>query len=164
MRRVAVPKRVPKLFRGRPSSNGAAKEDTSWAFASSNASHSSKAGAAPPADPERIVDLTRRRDQLIARVAELQWDLGGLVYEMATRDRIRVDVLVRRAAELQELDAQLAEVERILRTEQTGAAGTCAACGAPHSSGAVYCWQCGQPLLEQVSSDSIASPFSSPSR
>ena len=45
-----------------------------------------------------VVDLQRRRDQLNARVAELQWDLGGLVYEMAIRDRIRVDVLVRRAA------------------------------------------------------------------
>jgi hypothetical protein len=163
-RRVAVPKKVPKLFRGRPSSNGVVKEDTSWAFASSNASQAAKGGAVQHSDPERIVDLTRRRDQLTARVAELQWDLGGLVYEMATRDRIRVDVLVRRAAELQELDAQLAEVERILRTEQTGAAGTCATCGAPHSSGAVYCWQCGQPILEQVSSDSISSPFSSPGR
>jgi chorismate mutase len=160
VRRVAVPKRVPKLFRGRPSSNGAVAEDTSWAFASSKASHAAKTGAPPPTDPERIVDLARRRDQLTARVAELQWDLGGLVYEMATRDRIRMDVLVRRAAELQELDAQLAEVERILRTEQTGAAGTCGACGAPHSSGAVYCWQCGQPILEQVSHESIASPFS----
>ena len=54
-----------------------------------------------------------------ARVAELQWDLGGLVYEMAIRDRIRVDVLVRRAAVLQDADAELAEVERILRLEQT---------------------------------------------
>ena len=26
---------------------------------------------------------------------------------------------------------------------------------APHSSGAVYCWQCGQPLLEQVRGDAI---------
>src|SRR5205814_575700 len=78
--------------------------------------------------------LERRRDQLRARVAELQWDLGGLVYEMATRDHIRVDTLVRRAAVLQEADAELNEVERILRTEQTGAAGSCTTCGAPHSS------------------------------
>jgi hypothetical protein len=107
-------------------------------------------------EPEtKLVDLQRRRDQLSARVAELQWDLGGLVYEMAIRDRIRVDVLVKRAAALQEVDAELREVERILRTEQTGEAGTCAACGAPHSSGAVFCWQCGQPLLEQVPSEAI---------
>jgi hypothetical protein len=104
------------------------------------------------------VDLQRRRDQLNARVAELQWDLGGLVYEMAIRDRIRVEVLVRRAAELQNADAELSEVERILRLEQSSTAGECGSCGAPHSSGAAYCWQCGQPLLQQVPSDTIAAP------
>jgi chorismate mutase len=105
-----------------------------------------------------MVDLQRRRDQLSARVAELQWDLGGLVYEMAIRDRMRVDVLVKRAAILQDADAELNEVERILRSEQTGTAGVCTNCGAPHSSGAVFCWQCGHPLLEHVSGDSIVSP------
>ena len=121
----------------------------------------SAAGAAPnpfaePAEREDLVDLERRRDQLRARVAELQWDLGGLVYEMAIRDNIKVDVLVRRAAVLQEADAELGEVERILRTEQTGAAGSCSTCGAPHSSGATYCWQCGMPLLAQVPSEAIS--------
>jgi hypothetical protein len=101
-------------------------------------------------DPERTVDLRRRRDQLSARMAELQWDLGGLVYEMAIRDSIRVDVIVKRAAALQDVDAELGEVERILRMEETGAAGECQTCGAPHSSGAVYCWQCGSSLLEVV--------------
>jgi hypothetical protein len=105
---------------------------------------------------ERLVDLRRRRDQLAARTAELQWDLGGLAYEMAVRDRVRVDLLVRRAAALQEADAELAEVERILRTEETGAAGACTTCGAPHSSGAVYCWQCGSPLLQEVPGEAIA--------
>jgi hypothetical protein len=108
-----------------------------------------------PTPPEAGVDLAKRRDELTARFAELQCDLGGLVYEMAIRDHIRVDVLVRRAAILQDVDAELGEVERILRLEETGAAGSCASCGAPHSSGAVYCWQCGQPLLEQVSSHAI---------
>ena len=121
--------------------------------------------AAPPAAPtealnqaygqEFVVDLQRRRDQLVARVAELQWDLGGLVYEMAIRNRIQVEVLVKRAAELQDADAELNEVERIVRSEETGTAGSCSKCSAPHSSGATYCWQCGQPLLEQVSSDAI---------
>lgn len=113
-----------------------------------------------PSQPEEAatVDLQRRRDQLNARVAELQWDLGGLVYEMAIRDRIRVEVLVRRAAELQNADAELSEVERILRLEQSSTAGECGSCGAPHSSGAAYCWQCGQPLLQQVPSDTIAAP------
>jgi hypothetical protein len=113
---------------------------------------------AAPAEREDLVDLERRRDQLRARVAELQWDLGGLVYEMAIRDHIKVDVLVRRAAVLQEADAELGEVERILRTEQTGAAGSCSTCGAPHSIGATYCWQCGMPLLQQVPSESISAP------
>ena len=112
----------------------------------------------PATSSEELVDLERRRDQLRARVAELQWDLGGLVYEMATRDHIKVDVIVRRAAVLQEADAELNEVERILRTEQTGAAGSCATCGAPHSSGATYCWQCGMPLMPQVPSDAIGVP------
>jgi hypothetical protein len=106
---------------------------------------------------EPSVDLATRRDELTARFAELQCDLGGLVYEMAIRDHIRVDVLVRRAAILQDVDAELGEVERILRMEQTGAAGVCASCQAPHSSGAVYCWQCGQPLLEHVPSHAIGS-------
>jgi hypothetical protein len=101
------------------------------------------------------VDLQRRREQLMARVAELQWDLGGLVYEMAARDSIRVEVLVKRAADLQDADAELNEVERIVRLEETGSAAACKSCGAPHSSGATFCWQCGQPLLEQVSGEAI---------
>lgn len=110
-----------------------------------------------PSDAE-FVDLSRRRDQLNARVAELQWDLGGLVYEMAIRDRISVDVIVRRAAELQNADAELNEVERILRFEQTATAGECPSCGAPHSNGAAYCWQCGQPIMREVQYEAIAAP------
>lgn len=111
-----------------------------------------------PVSDAALIDIQRRRDQLNAKVAELQWDLGGLVYEMAIRDRIRVDVLVRRAAELQNADAELNEVERILRLEETATAGECASCGAPHSTGAAYCWQCGQPLMQEVHSDTIAAP------
>jgi hypothetical protein len=112
-------------------------------------------GPAPGSDA--ALDLARRRDELTARAAEMQWDLGGIVYEMAIRDHIRVDVLVRRAAELQNVDAELGEVERILRMEESATAGVCASCGAPHSGGAVYCWQCGQPLLEHVPSSDIGS-------
>jgi hypothetical protein len=107
-------------------------------------------------EDDAVVDIRRRRDQLNARVAELQFDLGGLVYEMAVRDQIRVDLIVQRAAVLQNADAELAEVERILRLEQTSTAGLCPSCGAPHSSGAAYCWQCGQPILEQVPSSAIS--------
>jgi hypothetical protein len=112
----------------------------------------------PPGTPpteSQVIDLERRRDTLKARVAEMQWDLGGLVYEMAIRDRIHVDVLVKRAALLQDADSELAEIERILRLEHSATAGACVSCGAPHSTGASYCWQCGQPILQQVSTDSI---------
>jgi hypothetical protein len=95
-------------------------------------------------------ELLERRDDLSRRFAELQWDLGGLAYEMASRDHFRLDVIVRRAAELQEVDAELGEVERLLRLDDAGAAGTCPSCGALHSRGAVFCWQCGTSLLERV--------------
>jgi hypothetical protein len=103
----------------------------------------------------QVVDLERRRDVLKARVAEMQWDLGGLVYEMAIRDRIHIDVLIKRAALLQDADSELSEIERILKLEHSATADVCPSCAAPHSTGASYCWQCGQPILQQVSSDSI---------
>jgi hypothetical protein len=101
-------------------------------------------------------DLRRRRDALAQQVTELHWDLGGLAYEMAVRDHFRLDVLVRRAAVLQERDAELAEVERLLRMEQDGVAGGCPSCGAPHSRGALYCWQCGTTLMEHRSTSASA--------
>jgi hypothetical protein len=97
-------------------------------------------------------ELRHRRDELAAQVTELHWDLGGLAYEMAIRDHFRLDVLVRRAAILQERDAELAEVERLLHAEESGVAGSCPACGAPHSRGAVYCWQCGGALMARAAS------------
>lgn len=105
-------------------------------------------------DPGRS-ELQRRRDALAEQVMELHWDLGGLAYEMAIRDHFRLDVLVRRAAVLQERDAELAEVERLLRMEQGGVAGSCPTCGAPHSRGALYCWQCGTALMERLPSSAL---------
>ena len=66
---------------------------------------------------------------------------------MEPGDDIRVDVITYRAAALQEADAELGEIERILRLEETGMAGVCGNCGSPHSTGASFCWQCGQPLI-----------------
>ena len=78
--------------------------------------------------------LRRRRDKLAEQVAEEQWDLGGLAFEMAIRDHFRLDVLVARAALLQERDAELAEVERLLRLEDSASLGNCPACAAPHAA------------------------------
>jgi len=102
-------------------------------------------------------DLERRRAVLAEQVTELHWDLGGLAYEMAIRDHFRLDVLVRRAALLQERDAELAEVERLLRMDQEGVAGSCPSCSAPHSRGALYCWQCGATLMERLPSSAVMS-------
>ncbi len=78
-----------------------------------------------PSSPPRYdtAQLERRREELAAQVAELHWDLGGLAYEMAVRDHFRNDVLMSRAALLQERDAELAEVERKLGYERELGAG-----------------------------------------
>lgn len=95
-------------------------------------------------------ELRRRRDRLAEQLAELQWDLGGLAYEMAVRDHYRLDVLTRQAARLQQVDAELAEVERMLRLEEAAAAGACGGCGALYARGSVYCWQCGKDLMDRT--------------
>ncbi len=94
-------------------------------------------------------DLEQRRERLADQLAELQWDLGGIAYEMAIRDHFRLDVLARQAAKLQQVDAELAEVERMLRLDQAGAAGVCGSCGALYARGSVFCWQCGKNLMER---------------
>jgi hypothetical protein len=106
--------------------------------------------AGPGAVPVSPSELVERRRALQERFAELQWNLGGLAYEMAIRDHFRLDVLVRLAAELQQVDAELGEVERLLRLEQAGAAGACPSCDALYGRGAVYCWQCGTSLMPQA--------------
>lgn len=92
-------------------------------------------------------DLERRRDRLARELAELQWDLGGIAYEMASRDHFRLDVLATQAAKLQQVDAELAEVERMLKLDQAGASGACGSCGALYARGSVFCWQCGKDLM-----------------
>jgi hypothetical protein len=102
-------------------------------------------------------ELRSRRLELAERVAALTWDLGGLAYEMAIRDHYRLDVLARKAAELQVLDAQLGEVQRLLAAAEAGIHGQCRSCGAVHSRGAAYCWHCGAPLLEEARPAVLAS-------
>jgi hypothetical protein len=105
---------------------------------------------AQPALNGSMAELRRRRYELAERVAELTWDLGGLTYEMAIRDHYRLDVLARRAAELQQADAQLGELQRMLATAEAGVHGQCRSCGAVHSRGASFCWHCGAGLLEEA--------------
>ncbi|HEX7290183.1 MAG TPA: zinc ribbon domain-containing protein [Conexibacter sp.] len=94
-------------------------------------------------------ELLARRERLTERFALLQADLGGVFYEMAIRDHVVMDVLTRKAAELQRVDADLQQVERELRGEHVVAAppgGLCPACGAAHALDARFCAHCGHTL------------------
>lgn len=115
-----------------------------------------------PALNGSMAELRRRRYELAERVAELTWDLGGLTYEMAIRDHYRLDVLARRASELQQADAQLGAVQRLLATAEAGVHGQCRSCGAVHSRGASFCWHCGAGLLEEAR-PSVLEPYGEPS-
>ncbi len=86
---------------------------------------------APPA-----AELRHRRHELAQRVAALTWDLGGLTYEMAIRDHYRLDVLARRAAELQQADAELDEVQRLLAARRGRAYTAPAAPAGPSTAAA----------------------------
>jgi hypothetical protein len=112
------------------------------ATAAAAASNGSSAVGTPVDQPQ----LLRQREELSRKFAELQWDLGGMAYEMAARDHYRLDVLNKQAAKLQEVDAELGQIERLLKLGEAGAAGSCPSCGALHARGAVFCWQCGNEL------------------
>ena len=94
------------------------------------------------ADPE----LQAQRDRSIERFAVMQSELGGLFYEMAIRDHVRMEVLIPKAAELQRVDSELGQLERIIETGTSGVGGDCPACGAVYARGAAFCAQCAQPL------------------
>lgn len=88
-------------------------------------------------------DLRARRDRITEQFALAQTELGGVFYEMAIRDHIRLDVLTKRAAQLQRLDAELAEIELQLRGDDGPAAGNCPECGSRHTVHARFCSRCG---------------------
>jgi len=89
--------------------------------------------------------LLAKRDRLIERFAAMQLDLGGAYYEMAIRDHVNNDVLIRKAAEMQRVDAELRQVEGVLEAGGSGAS-RCPVCEALSAPGAVFCSQCGSSL------------------
>jgi hypothetical protein len=96
---------------------------------------------------EESAELIAQRDRLLEKFTVMQADLGGAFYEMAIRDHVRLDVLTRKAAELQRVDAELLAVERTLELERSDAAGLCPSCGAPYGPAVHFCAQCGTPLM-----------------
>jgi hypothetical protein len=115
-------------------------------------------GASPVGTPVGQPELLKQREELSRKFAELQWDLGGIAYEMAARDHYRLDVLNRQAAKLQEVDAELGQIERLLKLGEAGAAGSCPSCGALQARGAVFCWQCGNELRPGATPQSPKAP------
>jgi hypothetical protein len=100
--------------------------------------------AVPAAGPDP--ELLAQRERLIERFALMQSELGGVFYEMAIRDHVRMDVLVERAAALQRVDAELAHVEHLLADGGGALGGQCPNCGLPHARGAAFCAQCATAL------------------
>jgi hypothetical protein len=121
-------------------------------------------GAAPASTGAGPAMLEKQRAELSRQFAELQWDLGGIAYEMASRDHYRLDVLNKQAARLQQVDAELGQIEHLLKLDQAGAAGTCPSCGALQARGAVFCWQCGnevKPPTDAAKATAAKKPASS---
>jgi hypothetical protein len=100
-----------------------------------------------PAVKEESAELLAQRDRLLEKFTVMQADLGGAFYEMAIRDHVRLDVLTRKAAELQRVDAELLALERVLELEREDAAGLCPGCGAPYGHAVRFCAQCGHALV-----------------
>jgi zinc-ribbon domain len=105
---------------------------------------STPAAAATASGPDP--ELVAQRERLTERFALLQSELGGLFYEMAIRDHVKLDVLVGKAAALQRVDHELAQVEHLLTQSDGAAAGRCPSCGTPHARGAAFCSQCATGL------------------
>ena len=96
--------------------------------------------------PTSDAELVAQRDRLVERFAIMQSELGGLFYEMAIRDHVRMDVLIPKAAELQRVDAELSRLERIIVSGSSNVGGECPTCGAVYARGAAFCAQCAHPL------------------
>jgi hypothetical protein len=134
----ALTRRPAELLR-RPASKPAAAPTPKATAAAAAAKESAK--------PEESTELLAQRDRLLEKFTVMQADLGGAFYEMAIRDHVRLDVLTRKAAELQRVDAELLAVERVLELERADAAGLCPGCGAPYGHAVRFCAQCGHALV-----------------
>ncbi len=107
------------------------------------------AGTDPPparAEASPSPELLAQRERLTERFALMQSELGGLFYEMAIRDHVRMEVLIEKAAALQRVDTELAQLEHLLHDGDGAIGGHCPNCGTAHARGAAFCSQCAAPL------------------
>lgn len=119
---------------------------TEWRRKPAPATPSPKQSPAEAAPAPENKELQAQRDRLLEKFTVMQADLGGAFYEMAIRDHVRLDVLTRKAAELQRVDADLLAVERLLELERSDAAGLCPSCSSPYGPADRFCPQCGHSL------------------
>ena len=161
--------RLKPYFKPRPRAGKRQPQPGQPAAAAPQPAQPAPAAAAPPAAAQPVARpadasaLMQRRAQLAGRFGELQSDLGGLAYEMAIRDHFRLDVLVRRAAELQAVDSELSSVEQRLGMATASATTSCPSCGSAVQLGAQYCGRCGSSLAQSASGARAQPPASSPS-
>jgi hypothetical protein len=121
-----------------------------------------KPAAAPAPEKPNQKELVAQRDRLLEKFTVMQADLGGAFYEMAIRDHVRLDVLTRKAAELQRVDAELTAAERVLDIERSDAAGHCPNCGSPFMHGVRFCAQCGNALSASIEAAPASGPIPPP--
>jgi cell division septation protein DedD len=89
---------------------------------------------AEPAEPPPAEEPQRRRDRLLL-------ELGALVYELHRRGRRAPELLQKKAAELDALEAEPGGTHA-----EASAGGTCPACGEPFEGGQLACLTCGERL------------------
>jgi hypothetical protein len=104
------------------------------------------AAAEPEQSPGPDAELLAQRERLTERFALMQSELGGLFYEMAIRDHVQMEVLIEKAAALQRVDGELAQLEHMLREGGGAIGGHCPNCAAPYARGAAFCSQCATSL------------------
>jgi hypothetical protein len=104
--------------------------------------------AAAEAETSPASDLLAQRERLTERFALMQSELGGLFYEMAIRDHVQMDVLITKAADLQRVDSELAQLEHLLHEGNAAIGGQCPSCAATYARGAAFCSQCAAPLTQ----------------
>jgi hypothetical protein len=108
------------------------------------------ASAPAPQTESPSAELLAQRERLTERFALMQSELGGLFYEMAIRDHITLEVLIEKAAALQRIDIELAQIGYLLDTGDRSIGGHCSSCGVAHARGAAFCSQCAAPLEPQA--------------
>ena len=112
-----------------------------------------RSGSAPSASAvetptSAAPELLAQRERLTERFALMQSELGGLFSEMAIRDHVQMDVLISKAAALQRVDSELAQLEHLLHDGNAAIGGQCPSCGATYARGAAFCAQCATPLAQ----------------